>query len=122
TNTLCNTEKMNNNMRILLQKVYPTSVPMCYVRGIRSGNLQGAQPHKRERDVRDNYSEAANKSLDKTKSIEEKMNDTEDLPREIPGIDKEMAKKLEEQVERRIGQGAYPPNPGATLNERDLRD
>ncbi|XGW02615.1 hypothetical protein V3C99_014563 [Haemonchus contortus] len=113
---------MNNNMRILLQKVYPTSVPMCYARGIRSGNLQGAQPHKRERDVRDNYSEAANKSLDKTKSIEEKINDTQDLPRDIPGKDKDMAKKLKEQVERGVGQGADPPKAGTNLNERDRRD
>ncbi|VDO11173.1 unnamed protein product [Haemonchus placei] len=93
---------------------------MCYVRSIRNGNMQGAQAQKR--DIRDNYSEAANKSLDKTKSIEEKMNEPEDLPRVIPGEGKEMAKKLKEQVERGVGQGADAPKAGTKLNEQDRRD
>ncbi|XGW02612.1 hypothetical protein V3C99_014561 [Haemonchus contortus] len=117
TNTLCNTAKMNNNMRILLQKVYPTSVPMCYARGIRNGYMQDV--HKREPDLRDNNSEAAKKNKDAAKSIVENTNDTQDLRRVIPEKDKEMAKKLKEQVERRVGHGVDPPRAGTKLNERD---
>ncbi|XGW02610.1 hypothetical protein V3C99_014559 [Haemonchus contortus] len=108
---------MNNNMRILLQKVYPTSVPMCYARGIRNGYMQDV--HKREPDLRDNNSEAAKKDKDAAKSIVEDTNDTQDLHRVIPEKDKEMAKKLKEQVERRVGHGVDPPRAGTKLNERD---
>ncbi|KAK5969427.1 hypothetical protein GCK32_001411 [Trichostrongylus colubriformis] len=88
---------MNNGVRILLEEAYPRCLPLLQARGLRSEtpNSTGIK------DIRDNYTEAANKSRDMAQPIKEKLKDGAKVVREVVEKAGDEVEQLKEKVERK---------------------
>ncbi|KAK5982454.1 hypothetical protein GCK32_021504 [Trichostrongylus colubriformis] len=92
-----------NGVRILLEEAYPRCLPLLQARGLRSEtpNNTGIK------DIRDNYTEEANKSRDMAQPIKEKLKDSGKVVRQVVERALDENEQLREKMEREDEGGAH---------------